>query len=177
VHASRNSPRAKKNLFTLKLFLSTNFDISNYFINFKVHSFATIQEFARFDTVTYFTIKGEDSQFSETDDFLLRMKKETEYADQLEQLALWLQNIGNHKEGALFDLFRPERNCLALPPKRRHLEDQIDLRLYCHWVSDRVIILYNGGIKTAPLAQDCPNVSRHFYNAQSWTRQLKDTAI
>ena len=142
-----------------------------------MHSFATILEFARYATVTYFTIKGENSQFSETDDFLLRMKKETEFADQLEQLALWLQNIGNHKEGAHFDLFRPERNCLALPPKRRYLEDQIDLRLYCHWVSDKVIILYNGGIKTTPLAQDCPNVSRHFYNAQSWTRQLQNIGM
>ena len=105
-----------------------------------MQSYATIEEFARFSTVTYFTVKGEDSKLSETDDFLLR-------------------------------------NCLALPPKRQHLDTPIDLRLYCHWISHRIVLLYNGGIKTAANAQDCPNVSRHFYNAQSWTRQLNDIGV
>jgi hypothetical protein len=105
------------------------------------------------------------------------MKKKSEFSDQMQQLAAWLKNIGDDKEGAHFDLFRHERNCLALPPKRHNLENTIDLRLYCHWVSHQIVILYNGGIKTAATAQNCPNVSRHFYNAQSWTKQLNDIGI
>ena len=58
-----------------------------------------------------------------------------------------------------------------------YLEAAIDLRLYCHWVSENIIILYNGGIKTVRAAQDCPNVSKHFYNAQSWTKQLLEIGI
>jgi hypothetical protein len=81
------------------------------------------------------------------------------------------------KRGAIFDLFRPERICVALPPKGKYLDDAIDLRLYCHWVSKNVVILFNGGIKTSNNAQDCPNVSSHFYNAQSWTKQLTEIGI
>jgi hypothetical protein len=142
-----------------------------------VNSFGIIEIFARMDTVSFYTLKGENATLSETDDFLQRMEKESNFADQLEQLLSWIEIIGNDQEGAIFDLFRPERNCVALPPNRKYLNSAIDLRLYCHWVSENVVILYNGGIKTARNAQDCPNVSRHFYNAQSWTKQLNAIGI
>jgi hypothetical protein len=141
-----------------------------------VHSFATIEEFARFDMVTYYTVRGEDAVLSETENFLERMKKELAYTYQLNQLMTWLKIIGN-KRGAVLELFRPERLCVALPPNRRYLEATIDLRLYCHWVSKNVVILFNGGVKTARNAQDCPNVSHHFYNAQNWTKQLMEIGI
>lgn len=142
-----------------------------------MHLYATIQEFARFETATFYTLKAEGAALSETDDFLARMAREPAYKDQLEYLVNWLELIGNNKKGAIFDLFRQERNCVALPPKGRYLDAAIDLRLYCHYVSENVVILYNGGIKTAHTAQDCPNVSRHFYNAQSWTKQLIEIGI
>jgi hypothetical protein len=151
--------------------------MSNNIVNFKVNLFATIEEFARFDTVTYYTVRGEVVTLSETENFLERMKKEPDYAYQLDELIAWLKGIGNDKKGAIFDLFRPERLCVALPPKSKYLNKAIDLRLYCHWVSKNIVILFNGGIKTAKIAQDCPNVSRHFYNAQSWTKQLIDIGI
>lgn len=142
-----------------------------------MHNFATIQEFARFRTVIYYTVKGEDATLSEMDDFLRRMEQEPAYIDQLEQLVTWLKTIGDDENGADFDLFRQERLCVALPPKIQHLKAAIDLRLYCHLVSEKIVILYNGGIKTTRIAQECPNVSRHFYNAQSWTKQLSAIGI
>ena len=138
--------------------------------------FAAVEEFARFDMVTYYTVRSEEAVLSETENFLERMRRESAYIDQLEDLMLWLEIIGN-KRGAIFDLFRSERFCVALPPKGKYLDKAIDLRIYCHWVSKNVIILFNGGIKTTKLAQDCPNVSHHFYNAQSWTKQLIDIGI
>lgn len=146
-------------------------------INFKVHTFATVQEFARFRTVTYYTLKSEGAASTEIDDFLHRMEQETGYRSQLRKLIKWFKIIGDDIDGASFGLFRQEGLCVALPPQGRYLGETIDLRLYCHWVSENVIILYNGGIKTARAAQDCPNVSRHFYNAQSWTKQLLDIGI
>ena len=59
----------------------------------------------------------------------------------------------------------------------KYLESAIDLRLYCHWVNERIVILFNGGIKTTKLAQDCSNVSRHFYNAQTWVKRLNEIGI
>ena len=142
-----------------------------------MNSLAILEEFARYGIVRFYTVKCEDAAVSETDDFFERMEKEKDYTDQLEQMIAWMENIGNHKEGAIYDMFRQERICLALPPERRFLDTKIDLRLYCHWVSPQVVILYNGGIKTRQAAQDCPNVSRHFYNAQSWTKRLKEIGI
>ena len=142
-----------------------------------MHSFATIEEFACFRTVTFYTVKGEDATLSETDDFFKRIDKESEYISQRNRLLEWICYIGDHKRGAFFDLFRPERICVALPPKRKYLDDTIDLRLYCYWVDKNVVVLFNGGIKTSKNAQDCPNVSLHFYNAQSWTKQLIEIGI
>jgi len=105
------------------------------------------------------------------------MEKETAYTSQLRKLVKWFKITGDNIEGASFGLFRQEGLCVALPPQGKYLEETIDLRLYCHWVSENIIILYNGGIKTTRTAQDCPNVSRHFYNAQSWTKQLLGVGI
>jgi hypothetical protein len=122
-------------------------------------------------------LKRESAALTETDDFLNRMEKETAYTSQLRKLVKWFKIIGDNIEGASFGLFRQEGLCVALPPQGKYLEETIDLRLYCHWVSENIIILYNGGIKTTRTAQDCPNVSRHFYNAQSWTKQLLGVGI
>ena len=141
-----------------------------------MHSFATIEEFARFKTATFYTLKEENAALSETDDFLKRMREESDFRSQVNRLLRLIENIGNHKEGAVYDLFRQERLCIALPPKGRY-QGEIDLRLYCFWVSERIVILFNGGLKTANKAQDCPNVSHHFYNAQGWARQLIEIGI
>ena len=142
-----------------------------------MNSVATIEVFVRYKTVCFYTVKREDASSSEADDLFERMEQQPEYADQLEQYIAWLEDVGDHEEGALFEYFRDERICVALPPKRQYLDNAIDLRQYCHWVSPQVVILYNGGIKTTRTAQECPNVSRHFYNAQSWTKKLKEIGI
>jgi hypothetical protein len=110
-----------------------------------VHNFAIIEEFERFKTVTYYTLRREDAVFSETDDFLDRMKRESAYIEQFHQLIQWLEYIGESMKGANPEFFRSEGHCVALPPKATHLKEAIDLRLYCHLVSDNVVILYNGG--------------------------------
>lgn len=142
-----------------------------------MHNFASIEEFNRYRTVTYYTIRREDGTSSETGDFFQRMAKESNHIRQLIRLAVWIEKIGSNYRGAIISLFRPEGICYALPPNAKYLNKEIDLRLYCHWISEQIVILYNGGIKTARTAQECPNVSRHFYNAQSWTKQLQAIGI
>jgi hypothetical protein len=100
------------------------------------------------------------------------MKRAPEYTDQFQQVLQWIEFIGDMEKGAHPHLFRSAGNCVALPPNATHLAEPIDLRLYCHLVNKHIVILYNGGIKTTRTAQECPNVSRHYYNAQSWTKQL-----
>jgi hypothetical protein len=144
---------------------------------FKVYNFTSIEEFDRFRTVAYYTLRREGAALTETDDFFNRMETELSFSDQLQRLIKWIELIGGMKDGAERRYFRSEGLCLALPPNRKYLTEPIDLRLYCFMVSHSIVILYNGGIKTARTAQDCPNVSRHFHNAQRWTKQLLTIGI
>lgn len=85
-----------------------------------------------------------------------------------------IQTIGN-KYGAHLRYFRDERdiahrgNAMAVPST---LVMRSQLRLYCHVLSPKVVILFNGDFKTkGPIsAQDCPKVEPHFTKANALTR-------
>lgn len=47
------------------------------------------------------------------------------------------------------------------------------LRLYCYRISDNIIILYNGGIKTSSTAQSSSDLSMKFYEAQQYTSTIE----
>lgn len=140
---------------------------------------ATITIFKRYKGVTYYTIKCDDSDVTSAEDFFIRMRKNESIIDQLQRLILWMQRVGNMENGASNDLFKPEGNCYAIPKqfKRDRKQNPIDLRLYCYWICPRIVILYNGGNKTKDKAQDCPNVRTHFYQAQSWTKQINGCGL
>ena len=58
----------------------------------------------------------------------------------------------------------------GLPPpakqmKLSELELENDLRLYCLRANEHIVFLFNGGIKTTDKAQNCPNVSSYFKQA------------
>ncbi|SEW01400.1 hypothetical protein SAMN05428988_1259 [Chitinophaga sp. YR573] len=55
--------------------------------------------------------------------------------------------------------------------KQENNED-FGVRLYCIWLSQSVVILMNGGIKTKLKPEDCPNVSVHFSRALKIARLI-----
>lgn len=126
-----------------------------------------IQQFT-FKKVKYYTIRFENKEYTEFEDFLNRMVNEKKYTDDFQNLFLWLQNIGD-LYGAQEKFFRPEQNAQALPPPAQMQKLMSvgveDLRLYCLRLNNSVVLLFNGGIKTKQLAQDCPNVSSCFRTA------------
>lgn len=104
----------------------------------------------------------------------------------------WINQIGD--EGATEDWFRQENDAHALPPptgivlrKQQGLVSFLDfdsievvgfdLRLYCLRLNNNVVILSNGGIKTTNQAQDCPNVSRHFRQANILSKKITDAIV
>lgn len=144
-----------------------------------MNTFVTIQEFQRFKKVTYYTVQIEDHELTETDKFLEAMEKEKEYQEEFSNLIDWLSEIGD-KRGARDHLFRHEGIAVALPPDRKYQSDELEvkeIRLYCHRVTPEVVILFNGGIKTARYPQDCPNVNTHFRQANHYIRQLDKIGI
>jgi len=55
------------------------------------------------------------------------------------------------------------------------------LRLYCLYISENIVFLFNGGIKTKDKAQDCKNVKSYFQEAEKFTiaidKMIKDEQI
>lgn len=127
-----------------------------------------------FEEVEYFSVHFEDLDNSEFERFLdshMDLEEvETEFGD----LMGWLERLG--EDGAEERFFRSERLAQALPPNLKYLEISYEkqLRLYCLRLSKRAVFLFNGGIKTTNKAQDCKNVSNHFYNAQQFCKHIHE---
>ncbi|MDX2429407.1 MAG: hypothetical protein QNK35_00650 [Bacteroides sp.] len=136
-----------------------------------------------FRKVKYYSILIEGSEKTEFEDFLSRMEEESKYEEDVVNLFTWLKLIGEH-EGAKQKFFRPEgtiSDAMALPPRASIMKSNVllvnSLRLYCQRLNEHVVILFNGGIKTAAKAQDCPNVSAHFKQANRVAKQINDLFI
>ncbi|WP_437920029.1 hypothetical protein [Sphingobacterium sp. LRF_L2] len=120
----------------------------------------------------------EDVAQSEFEDFLMRMQNVLEYAGQLGMILQFIKEIGE-KYGAREAHFRHERAADALPP-RYYIQpgkpNKFGLRLYCIRLSEKVVILLNGDLKTKNNPEECPNCRKHFHFANSLVRKL-DEAI
>ncbi len=130
-----------------------------------MNTFVTIERLGEFtfDKVAYYSVRFEDKGRTEFEDFLERHEQREDIREELDQLFWWLEELGT-TIGARADYFRHERQAHALPPPSRKLRlvQHEHLRLYCMRLSDHVVILFNGGLKTAETAQQCPNVKPHF---------------
>ncbi len=151
-------------------------------INFKVDTFAHIRKLENFafSKVKYYSILINDGEHTEFEDFLTRMESEADHEEDMINLYTWLEIIGED-EGAKEKYFRHEgfiSDAKALPPKASIMEANEllvhDIRLYCQRLNEHVVILFNGGIKTKPKAQECPNVSIYFRQANNFAKQIND---
>ena len=144
-----------------------------------------------YDKVVYYSITlfDDDSNLisingSMFEDFIKR--HEVQNIKELDYVLNWIKHIGN-KKGALAHYFRFENRASGLPPKvKTALKEKVNfinvgkqdcsLRLYCLRLSDYVVILFDGDLKTANKAQDCPNV-RGYFNLANKLAESIDKAI
>lgn len=125
----------------------------------------------RFKRVKYYSVSinsnlERDCEFFR---FLEKFEDEKNISDDLYLLFEWIEQIGNYY-GAQSKFFRNEASISdtsALPPpgavmRASDIVVTGKLRLYCFRVSECVVFLYNGGVKTTQRAQECPNVKEHF---------------
>src|ERR1035437_2497436 len=133
----------------------------------------------KYNKVTYYTIKCEKNEKSQAEDFFYRLSKDFKNINQIEQFAIWLERVGNSRNGLEYDFLRFEDKCFAIPPRKLKTQNgkKIELRLYCYWINERIVILFNGDKKTTDKAHDCPNVRFTFLQAQIWTKQLIEAKI
>jgi hypothetical protein len=131
--------------------------------------------------VTYYTVRWEDNPKTETDKFVEKFYNHATYHEALQSLlSLLFDQIGN-RFGARKEFFsRKENRAEALPPSNvRFYEIQLrypnfPLRLFCYRVSDSIVILFNGGPKTAATAQQSEELQMPFYHANEFSRRIHE---
>lgn len=100
--------------------------------------------------------------------FIERFMGRREFGHDFDTIIVWIEKMRKDL-GARRIFFRDEEGANALPPKRGVLEqftptfmEFAQLRLYCVRISDQIVILLNGGIKSSAKVQDSPDCIAHF---------------
>jgi hypothetical protein len=94
------------------------------------------------------------------------------------------ESIGN-RYGAIDDFFDRNKNkAQALPPRPKYWIDEIKilgnnfpLRLYCYKISEQIVVLFNGGIKSATTDQLSPDLSLKFNEAQQFAKLISENFV
>lgn len=146
-----------------------------------MNRFAHIRPLFKYKQVAYYSVSLDEDEQTLYDKFV--EKHTNENIDKLYHIQKWLQVIGK-KYGAQQRFFRNEAqyaDASALPPIGKDREPYYvefgkkkanNLRLYCLRANANVVFLFNGDIKTAKKAQDCPNVKSHFELANALTKAI-----
>lgn len=132
-----------------------------------------------FNKVHYYSVRYEGREYSEFNDFQLRMAVDNSV--ELAEINQYIKNIGS-KYGADPRHFRDEGAADGLPPPyHQFLEsdnsDDYGLRLYCIRLSSSVVVLLNGDRKTKLKVQDCENCKPHFEKAGALAKKITQAIL
>ncbi len=135
----------------------------------------------QFKKVRYFSIRFKEKEVCEFLDFLNRMEDIGEVAEDLSNLLVWIEEIGERYGAIKNRFFRNESiiaDVQALPPSKKQMEvNEIpveDLRVYCMVLNENVVFLFNGGIKTTDNAKECPKVGPYIKQANQIVRKIDE---
>lgn len=114
-----------------------------------------IELFEEHESVNFYTIRFQDEE-TEVDKFLDQFPEGCEYDNDIDILIKWMEQIG--RRGALERYFRPEgrRNdgVCAVPIETS------SLRLYVIRLTEQIVVLGNGGIKTTATYNEDPILNK-----------------
>lgn len=128
-----------------------------------------IEEFKRYKHVTFYTIRYDDSELSETDKFIKRfLEEETVYKDDLDDIVNWINEIGIR--GLKYINLRAENDAYALPP----YTESSNLRLFCIKITNSIILLGNGGIKSSQTVQESNDLSMKFHDINRFSKSINE---
>ena len=122
-----------------------------------------------FYTVVLGTTEGELSEFEKFDklDF-------SSHLEELGILASVLSEMGLRGAKPYYFVKETFSEKIPIVPEALKQKNHKDfgVRLYCKRLSNQVVILFNGGIKTKLNPHDCPNVSAHFRRAERISQKV-----
>ena len=121
------------------------------------------------DNVSLYSICFNGNAVSEYEDFLIKFKDNSSLNEDFQKILLALEKIIDR--GALERFFRIEGKM------KDHLSalaiDSRKLRLYCLRISDQIMILGNGGVKTTRTYQEDETLSGYVMDLQRFDELLK----
>lgn len=127
---------------------------------------------------TFYTVRWEDAGVSETDKFFVKYENDSLFQQSLQELAKFISKKIGDEMGAIESFFRFENVAQALPPSGIYQVEDIcinygnfPLRLYCLRISESLVVLFNGGEKTAGTAQG-GKTSMVFYEANQFAKRI-----
>jgi len=133
-----------------------------------VNSIIKIELFEEHDRVNFYTLRFQNEE-TEIDKFFDKFPEGCEFDEDVEIIIKWIDQIG--ERGALERYFRPEGkrkdNVWAIPIETS------SLRLYVLRLSDNLLILGNGGIKTTETYNEDKSLSKCVELLQEVDRYLK----
>lgn len=113
-----------------------------------------LELFEENDNLNLYTIRLKDEKLTEFEKFLDKFPDDCEYKEDIDIIISWIEKIT--EKGALSRYFKPEGKygdgVGAIPIETNNI------RLYCLRLSDKILILGNGGIKDADTWQDSPTL-------------------
>ncbi len=128
--------------------------------------------------VTYYTVRKDGAQETETDKFFLKFEHDPHYRSSVQELAAFILDAMGDNLGAKEEFFRFENSASALPPPPRSVRnlsfnfEGYPLRLYCMRLSNKLVILMNGGIKSSQAAQDSKDLSMKLIEANAFAKAI-----
>ena len=130
--------------------------------------------------VTFYTVRNHSAKENETDKFIDKFIDDVENKTFLQEIFnIVSEEIGDKHGARQYFFTRHERNVTALPPIKVTINEitinwyNNPLRLYCLRLSNNIVILFNGDLKTAQTAQD-GKTSMTFYEANSYAHIIDE---
>jgi hypothetical protein len=147
--------------------------------NIKVNIFA-LEIFETYPKVTYYTVRWENAELSETDKFIEKfLYQQVDYKRELQEILTLIEVIGEERGAKDFYFSRHENLATALPPSSMLLVKGIEilfyenrLRLYCVKINENIVVLFNGGIKSSQTVQNSPDLIIKFREAQNFAKRI-----
>lgn len=118
---------------------------------------------------TIYTLQFLRDVESEFEKFVTKFREDAEYSEDFSRIAAFITRIA--KSGALERYFRPEGkmndSVVALPVTSSKL------RLYCLRLSDKILVLGNGGVKTSQRYEDDTLLNGYVMTLQKFEKLLR----
>ena len=133
-----------------------------------------VEEFERFPLVTFYTVRWDNAELSETDKFIEKYQTAAETRQDFDEILALIEDIGEYR-GAKDLFFRRHAGKAKELPPLTAFEIQYfhnNLRLFCVKINDNIVVLFNGGKKTSQTTQDSPALNMPFHEAQAFATKI-----